>query len=234
MRTVRDLMTRDVVTVEAATPIREVARVLAEERLSGLPVVDPEGVVLGVVSETDLVVKTAARVPSHRGPLDRILEATPVASERRTKRVARTAGDAMTAPPITIEPSVPMAQAASIMTARHVNRLPVVEDGKLVGIVTRADLVRAYVRSDEELARTIREDVIRLMLWLDPSPFSVHVIDGVASIRGRVERRSTAEMIESSVAMVPGLVDLDVDVSWSIDDRAVGFPPELAVPFGPR
>ena len=130
-------------------------------------------------------------------------------------------GEAMTSPAITITPGRPIFEAAAIMTDRHVNRLPVVEDGRLVGIVSRADLVRAYVRSDGELEATIREDVILRTLWLDPTHFTVVVEDGVASISGQVERRSTAEMLEQAVGMVPGIVDVRAAVRWSMDDARV-------------
>jgi CBS domain-containing protein len=124
----------------------------------------------------------------------------------------------MTSPAVTITPGQPIHKAAAIMTSRHVNRLPVVEDGRLVGIVSRADLVRAYVRSDDELAQTIREDVIFRSLWLDPVLFTISVADGVVSITGHVERRSTAEMIEHAIRMVPGVVDVRAAVGWSMDD----------------
>jgi CBS domain-containing protein len=121
------------------------------------------------------------------------------------------------------------------MTARGVNRLPVVDEGRLVGIVTRADLVRAYVRSDEELAGTIRDDVLLRILWLDPAQFTVRVVDGVASIGGRVERRSTAEMVERAVAMVPGIVDVEANLSWAMDDsRDEPASLDLVFPMSPR
>jgi len=81
--------------------------------------------------------------------------------------------------------------------------------------------VRAYVRTDDDLAATIRQEVLLKILWLDPELFTVVVKDGVASISGRVERRSTAEMVERSVRMVPGVVDVHASVSWSMDDKAV-------------
>ena len=124
----------------------------------------------------------------------------------------------MTAPALTIASDRHISEAAALMTARGVNRLPVVDDGRLVGIVTRADLVRAYVRSDDELAATIRDDVLLRILWLDPAQFTVAVRDGVASISGRVERRSTAEMVERAVSMVPGIVDVEPDLTWALDD----------------
>jgi len=95
--------------------------------------------------------------------------------------------------------------------------------------------VRAYVRTDDDLAATIRQEVLLKILWLDPELFTVVVKDGVASISGRVERRSTAEMVERSVRMVPGVVDVHASVSWSMDDKAVK-PSSLdpVFPFGSR
>jgi len=110
-----------------------------------------------------------------------------------------------------------------------------VDDGRLIGIVSRADLVRAYVRSDDELAATISQDAILRILWLDPSLFTVVVKGDVASISGRVERRSTAEMIERFVRMVPGIVDVHADMTWSMDDSRL-MPASLDPVFlyGPR
>ena len=148
---------------------------------------------------------------------------------------AVTAGEAMTAPAVTIRPNASINQAAEIMTTRGVNRLPVVDGGRLVGIVTRADLVRAFARSDEQLATTIRNDVLLRVLWLDPSKFTVRVDDGVASITGDVERRSTAELVRETVAMVPGIVDVETRLSWSFDDSEVQPPVrDMVFPRGLR
>ena len=141
----------------------------------------------------------------------------------------------MTSPAVTITSGRPIHEAAAIMTARRINRLPVVDNGKLVGIVSRGDLVRAYVTSDDELARTIGHDVILRMLWLDPARFTVVVTDGKVSISGQVDRRSTAEMVEHAVRMVPGVVDVHASVTWSTDDnklRPVSYDPVF--PFSSR
>jgi len=151
--------------------------------------------------------------------LARLLGESRESRAQTIKLTAITAAEAMTSPAITIAPSRPIFAAASIMTSRHVNRLPVVDDGRLIGIVSRADLVRAYVRTDRELETTIRDDIILRSLWLDPSHFTVVVKDGVASIDGHVERRSTAEMIDESVRLVPGVVDARVTVGWSVEDE---------------
>jgi CBS domain-containing protein len=235
MLTVGDVMTRPVVTVRSWTPLKEVAQLLIERRISGVPVVDDDGALLGVVSEGDFLVKEQGSTAIRHGRLSRLLGESRAARARLAKVGALTAGEAMTAPALTIAPDRHISEAAAVMTARGVNRLPVVDDGRLIGIVTRADLVRAYVRSDEELAATIRDDVLLRILWLDPAQFTVGVRDGVASISGRVERRSTAEMVERAVGMVPGIVDVEADLSWTMDDsRQDPASLDLVFPMSPR
>jgi len=235
MMTIREIMTTPVRTVRQDAPIKEVARRLTEERVSGLPVVDAAGTVVGVISEADLIIKAQGpdAIPHRR--FARLLGEAPESRAQLAKLEARTAGEAMTTPAITIGPDRRVSAAASLMVARKVNRLPVVDDGRLVGIVTRADLVRAYVRSDDELARTIREDVLLRILWLDPSAFTVKVENGVATIGGWVERRTSAEMVDRAVRMVPGIVDVRSKVAWSVDDhRPATLPVDPFIPIGPR
>jgi predicted transcriptional regulator len=198
-----------------------VARLLVADRISGLPVVGETGEVLGVVSEADFLLKGQGELPVRHRPLSRFLGGQRETKAQLAKLRATTAGEAMTAPPVVIGPDRPLNEAAALMMARQVNRLPVVEDGRLVGIVTRGDLVRAYVRTDEELARTIREDVLLRVLWLDPSSFEVGVHDGVVAIAGTVERRSMAGVVEHAVRMVPGVVDVRADLQWAIDDGRI-------------
>ena len=235
MMTVRDAMTRSVLTVPLIAPLSEVALVLIDNGISGVPVVDVDGTVLGVVSEADLLVKEQGSGAIRHRPLARLLGESRESRAQLVKVEAVTASQAMTSPAVTITSGRPIHEAAAIMTARRVNRLPVVDDGRLVGIISRADLVRAYVRSDDELAETIRQDVILRILWLDPDQFTVVVKGGVASIRGRVERRSTAEMIEQSVRMVPGVIDVHASISWLMEDRTLEPASRDAVfPFSPR
>ena len=235
MMTVGDVMTRSVVSVRSWTPLKEVAQLLIERRISGVPVVDDNGALLGIVSEGDFLVKEQGAQAIRHRPLAWIFGESRASRSIRAKIEAVTAGEAMTTPALTIASGRHIAEAAAVMTSRGVNRLPVVDDGRLVGIVTRADLVRAYVRSDDELAATIRDDVLLRILWLDPAQFTVAVRDGVASIRGRVERRSTAEMIERAVGMVPGIVDVEPDLSWAVDDsRDEPSSIDLVFPMSPR
>jgi CBS domain-containing protein len=141
----------------------------------------------------------------------------------------------MTSPAVTTDPGRTISEAAHLMTERRVNRLPVIEEGNLVGIVTRADIVRVYVRSDSELTETVRHDVLLESLWLDPAKFGVEVRDGRVSISGQVGRRSTAEMTEKFIRMMPGVVDVDSEITWEIDDQDIKPPSTDPVfPHSPR
>ena len=218
MLSVRDFMTPQVVTVRPSTSLKEVAQLLAEHRISGLPVVDDQRVV-GVISEGDLLAKAGGRDAVTRRPFGKVLGESRATREQLAKIDASTARDAMTAPAITIAPEQPVIEAAAIMARRQVNRLPVVTSDMLVGIISRGDVVRVFARSDAELADVIRQAVLYQTLWLDPAVFEVGVTNGNVRIRGRVQRRSTAEMIERIPSLIPGVIGVETDVSWEIDDQ---------------
>jgi CBS domain-containing protein len=214
---VQDVMSRDVVTVDVATPLREVAALLGEKRISGLPVV-AEGRVVGVISEADILAKERG-APRERGGWFGFLVGDRAAAELKLE--ARTAGEAMSAPALTIEPDRPVSEAAAAMIDESVNRLPVVDhEEKLVGIVTRADLVRAFVRTDDELAAEIREDVLLKALWIAPDSVQVKVADGAVTLSGHVDNRSTAEMLPGFVQRVPGVVSVLSEVTWETGNGA--------------
>jgi CBS domain-containing protein len=222
---VRDVMTIGVVTAAPDTPLREVARLLHEHAISGIPVVGVDGAVAGVVSEGDLLAKHVARPVARRLPLDWFLGGQHDPEEMR-RRAAVTAAEAMSSPAITIGPDRPLREAAATMVDRRVNRLPVIVEGKLVGIVTRADLVEAYLRQDEEIARSIREDLLRGTMWLDPDAFDVSVGEGAVRIEGTVDRRSTARIVERLIGLTDGVVALRSELRWEIDDSTFGPPTE--------
>lgn len=235
MMTIADVMTSPVFTVRRETPLKDVAHLLIDNGVSGVPVVDEDGAVLGIVSEADFLVKEQGAGEIRHRRLARLLGDRPEALHQLDVIAARNAGEAMTTPAVTIEASRPIREAAAMMTARGINRLPVTDNGKLVGIVTRADLVRAYVRTDAELVRTIRDDVLLRILWLDPNGFEVSVENGEASISGHVERRSTAQIIEETLRMVPGIVAVHASIGWSMDDRDLKPAERDAVfPYGIR
>jgi CBS domain-containing protein len=155
---VGSVMTTDVVRAGYGTPFKEVARLLADHRISGLPVVDDDEKVIGVISETDLLLRQARTPDPHEPPRRRFPFAPLTRSARRqaTKAQARTAGRLMTEPPITVHADDTIVEAARTMAQRHVERLPVVdEEDRLVGIVTRRDLLQVFLRPD----RDIRQEV---------------------------------------------------------------------------
>ena len=210
---VQDLMTSNVLTVRPDTPLKDAAALLAEHRISGLPVVDGERRVLGVLSEGDILFKEGGGRESKRGFLERMLAVPPNGLE--LKIAARTTGEAMSAPALTIGPRRPVTEAASTMIEEGVNRLPVIDDEeRLIGIITRADLVRAFVRSDAEVEHEIREDVIRRTLWIEPATIHIEVDDGEVSLSGEVETKVDAELIPTYVQRVPGVVSVLSKLRW--------------------
>lgn len=210
---VRDIMTSEVVTVHPGATLKQAAQLLVEHRIAGLPVVDAEGRLLGVLSESDFLFKEQGDPEARPSPPS---GAPPVADRRRLE--AHVVGEAMTAPPRTIGPEKPVAAAARLMLGEGVNRLPVVEDGRLVGIVTRGDLVRAFSRTDAEIAHEIREDIIVRSMRLDSHSVAVEVADGEVTLTGTVDTRADAAALPALVGMVPGVVGVHDRLSWSDDD----------------
>jgi CBS domain-containing protein len=221
---VRDLMTNAVITVPPEMPLKEVGTILSQCGISGVPVVDEGGRVVGIVSEGDILFKE--RGPSERKRMFAWLSQA-LGTDDQLKRGARTAAQAMTAPAKTIAPWRPASAAAAQMLDEGVNRLPVVDDdGGLVGIVTRADLVRAFVRSDAEIKREIREEVLERALLLEtPAAVTVTVEEGKVSLDGTLRRRTDAELAADLVTRVPGVVGVDSSIEWQEDNRKQHSPP---------
>jgi CBS domain-containing protein len=213
---VRDVMTNDVATVPPGESLKDVARLMVERGISGVPVVGGDGTVLGIVTEADLLIKERGLPQGRSGPLAWLVD--PLTIDSRLKFEARVAGEAMTSPPVTIEPSRRVADAADLMIANRVNRLPVVEAGRLVGIVARADLVRAFARSDAEVAADIREDVLEGHLLLERHAVDVEVVAGEVLLGGVLGRRSQADLLPKLVAAVPGVVAVRSELTWRLDD----------------
>ena len=218
---ISDLMTTDVVTTTADTPLRDIAQTLLEHEISGMPVCDDSGAVLGVVSEGDILFKERGRLDPRGGFVGWLLGSRP---ERELEKAqARTAGEAMSSPPITAAPFESSAAAARRMTEEGINRLPVVAmDGRLVGILTRTDLIRAFVRPDHVIATEIRDDVLRRVLWLAPGVIDVDVRDGEVDLAGELDTEAETEVLEKLVAKVPGVVSVRSAVTFRPERAAVG------------
>ena len=227
---VKDLMTERPIMVGPETPLKDVARIFAEHRISGAPVVDAEGDVLGVISEADIVVKEMGPDAPRHGLLARLLAGGAGVDPRVA---ATTAGEAMTSPAITAAPDRGVAEAAITMVDSGVKRLPVVDHaGKLVGIVTRGDLVRAFARSDAEIEREIREDVVADAFWIDDPALEIRVEQGSVRLAGRISRRTDVELLPGMVARVPGVVSVHSTLRWRHDDRGVPLD-EFETALGP-
>lgn len=207
---VRDVMSTDVVTVTSDTPLKKAAALMLERGISGVPVVEEDEVV-GVLSETDVLFKEHTR-PDRHGLVDWVMhygEDPPAA-----KLDARIVREAMTSPAVTVPPGRGISDAASMMLDLGINRLPVVEGGRLVGIVTRADFVRAFTRTDDEIEREIRENVILDTLWIDPGCVEVEVVAGEVVLEGQVDSEQLAELIRAHALQVPGVVSVESKLTW--------------------
>jgi CBS domain-containing protein len=214
---VEELMSENVIAVSPEASLKEVAATLAEDRISGLPVVDERRTVLGVISEADILVKEIGAEARHGGIIGWLLGGGRVDAD---KLAARTAGEAMTVPAITIGLHRHVSDAARLMTENGIKRLPVVDmHGVLVGILTRADLVRAFARPDPEIVREIRDDVIRRTLWIDEGRVFVRVERGEVTLSGSVDRKSDAEILPVFISRVPGVVSVRSELGWRWDDE---------------
>jgi CBS domain-containing protein len=213
------VMTREVVSVRPSLPLKDAAKLMTEKHISGMPVCDASGAVVGVISEADILRYEQGIDPHVGGRMRRRFRRL----DDLDKLQASTVGEAMTAPALTIRPTDQVAAAARTMIARRINRLPVVWKGALVGIVSRADLVRAFHRSDEELAVEIRNDVFRNQHWLDPESLGLQVEDGVVKVWGPVENALAVQTILHGIMGVPGVVHVRSQLhSRAGDDRHHG------------
>ena len=191
-------------------------------RISGAPVVTADGTLVGVVSEADILVKEQGREAISHRRLAGVRGESAATKAALLKLAAADAGEAMTTPAITIEGrAATIAEAARLMTRHRINRLPVVDNGELVGIVTRADLVRTFVKTDAELVAIIRDEVLWRSMWVDPAGFDVRCDGG--HVRNSRSRRPTVDgdLIASVTAMVPGVIDVRSDIAFELDDHAL-------------
>lgn len=213
------VMTDDVVRAEYGTPFKEVARMLANHRISGLPVVDEDEHVIGVISETDLMTRQAlAPGPGDPGRHFRAL-LTMTARRQAVKARACTAGQLMTEPPVTVHADDSIAEAARTMAERQVERLPVIdEEDRLVGIVTRRDLLRVFLRPDAEIREEVIREVLVGALGLARCSIGVSVTEGVVTLEGRMERRSETGIAVSMTRQIDGVVDVVDRLTHRLDD----------------
>ena len=192
---VKDIMTTDVAAVRSDASYREMTALIRGRRVSGLPVVDAEGIVIGVVSETDLLTRALERQPGwwpHR---------------KHATAAELTARDLMTRPAVTTSPDEPVASVARLMSARKLRRLPVVDaQGHLAGIVTRSDVLSVFSRPDKDIYREITQDVILDGFFTDPARFTVTVKDGIVTLAGEPGSMVLGRNIVDQARHVEGVV----------------------------
>ncbi|MEU2831926.1 CBS domain-containing protein [Streptomyces lavendulae] len=195
LRTVDDVMTHAVISVDRGAQFKDVVETMRQWRISALPVLAEDGRVAGVVSEADLLLKTQG------------------ADESR----AVTAGELMTVPAVTVRKDATIPGAARLMARGHLKRLPVVDgDGRLVGVVSRGDLLKIYLRPDADIGEELRELITAELIPAGSAEVHVHVANGIVYLHGSIPDATLRDVLTRVARTVPGVVDVtaqfDVEV----------------------
>ena len=201
-RRAKDVMTPAIAVMEP-TPYKEIVRLLDHHSLNAVPVVTGDDVLIGVISEADLLLK-------EEFASDRI-EPTLVEGRRRraerAKARALTARELMTSPVVTVDANAALSDVARILRDRHVKQVPVTtRDVRVLGMVSRRDILRVFLRPDSEIRTEVEEEIVSRTLWMDRSSIRVSVSDGMVTLRGHVEQRSLADRLVELVERLEGVV----------------------------
>lgn len=203
---VRDLMTTDVVAVAPTTTTRDAARMMFRYRVSGLPVVDADDHVLGIITEGDFLAMELQRTDEGVAPA--------------------TVGEAMSHSVLSVSPDLEVMEAARYMHAKSVKRVVVAEEGRMVGVLSRFDIVAAFTRPDDLIEDEIREDLIRRVLFVDPETVDVRVANGVVTFIGTIGTRTEARLVGELARRLDGVVAVENELNWRLDDTSPVDVPE--------
>jgi CBS domain-containing protein len=196
-----DLMTTDVIRVSPDTRIKEAARLMFRHRVSGLPVVDSDGKLSGIITEADFLRMEVAR------------------NEADEPQPIETVGELMSSGVVTIGPEAEITEAAKTMVVQDVKRLPVVdEDNKMLGIISRLDIVAVFTRPDEVIEDEIREDLLRRVLFIDPADVDVTVENGIVTFRGEIGTRNESRILEELSRRLDGVMRVANLLTWRVED----------------
>ncbi len=202
--TVGEVMTRSVVSAYPDAPFKEVARVMIERGITALPVIDEDHYVIGVVSESDLLAREsfAGERRSHwprRGGGGRV----------KARASGTTAGELMTTPTVSVRPETTIVRAARLLDQHRIKRLPVIDaEGRLLGIVSRRDLLRVFTRTDAEIRDEILREVFTRLLSADPAAVSVRVNGGVVTLTGTLQQKNLIPIAVRLAAATEGVVSV--------------------------
>ncbi|MCX4649941.1 MULTISPECIES: CBS domain-containing protein [unclassified Streptomyces] len=205
---VSDVMTHTVAAVGRRAPFKDIVQLMQEWQISALPVIEGEGQVVGVVSEADLLTKEELRDAPDAAYLQ-LRQPVDVA-----KADALSAGDLMSSPAVTIRADATLAEASRTMAQEGVKRLPVVDEvGLLAGVVSRADLLKVFLRGDDKIAEEVRHEIVSHLFPPPASAIQVEVHDGVATLTGRIHDTSLVPIAARLVRSVEGIVDVQFDLA---------------------
>ncbi|HZD69282.1 MAG TPA: CBS domain-containing protein [Actinomycetes bacterium] len=217
---VRDVMTAAVVTVTDSAPFKEIVGLMHKHGVSALPVVNQDRRVVGVVSEADLLLKEEYE-PETEGEAERYLFELRRRRIERKKATGLVAAQLMTTPVVKVGPDATLREAARLLHERKVKRLPVIdEEGRAIGIVGRGDLLKVFLRPDQEILEEVTHRVLFRLLWLEPGTIKVQVDDGVVLLEGVVEQRSMIPVVVALVQGVDGVVAVNNSLEYLVDDTS--------------
>jgi CBS domain-containing protein len=213
---VASVMTTQVITAKPDTPFKDVVRVMADQAISAVPVVDEQNRPIGVVSEADVLAKQ-----EFHGGEDEQPHGDPAGRDRWYRALARTAGELMTAPVRTVPAGEPLSVAARMLAREKVRRMFVVDDGgRIVGVVSRRDLLGIYLHTDEELRASIEELLSSPAVGLPKDTVGISVHNGTATVDGVLTKRRQAEVVARAVLAMPGVVAVQNNLRYVVDDLA--------------
>jgi CBS domain-containing protein len=211
---VRDVMTAEPVTVTPATSVKDVADILVRQRVGAVPVLTVGGKVVGIVTEADLLRKEELqRDPEGQHSMHLTYRA------RRSIATAENAREIMNTHPATVRAGATVAEAARVMDRQQVTCLLVTdENSKLLGMVSPRDLLRVFLRPDQEIRAEIIREVLAGYLGTNPAMVLLDVTDGVVRLTGELERKSMLALIQPAVRAVDGVIDVEAQLGYAIDD----------------
>ena len=209
-----DVMATKVITVRLDTPVAMIAEVLLANRISAVPVVNDKDVLVGIVSEGDLIHRVEAGTERHRSWRLELLTGKEILAHEFVMSYGRKAADVMTRPVISVQPDTPLGDIAALLEKHRIKRVPVASNGKIVGIVSRANLIQALVNLNRAKTETSVDDLtlhsdilkqLRSKPWVDPSKISILVNNGNVELWGIVDSETEKNAIRVAVEVTPGV-----------------------------